>query len=140
MDFELRCDTASLEPAGSGAIWGGVWVEIADVPFPERNWNDLPVAFVAELIEAAGYVRAKPGRRRRVSFFDGPFWLDLTALEDGSISVTANAHGAGSTAVLGADEFVPSLAPACDALLQACRERGWDDHPDVQRLRGLRLV
>ncbi len=139
MELQLRCDTASLEPAGSGVIWGGVWVELAGVPFPERNWNDLPVAFVAELIEAAGDARAKPGRRRRVSFFDGPFWLNLTALEDGSVSVTANAHGSGRTVVLAADEFVRSLTPACDALLRSCRERGWDDHPDVQRLRGLRL-
>ncbi|MER7754511.1 hypothetical protein [Kitasatospora sp. NPDC097643] len=128
--FDVRWDAESLECAGAGAIWGGVWVETEGEAFPERGWHDLPVAFVAELLDAFAEVGAGPGRRRRVRFFDGPFWVDLAGVDGGGVAVTAGSRTAEAAA--------PALTGAADALLLACQGRGWGEHSDVRRLRAIR--
>ncbi|KUN98912.1 hypothetical protein [Streptomyces caeruleatus] len=138
MSFEVRFDAGSLEQARSGAIWGGVWVELSGVAFPESGWNDMPVAFVVEFLDAVQDVRAASGRRRTVRFFDGPYWVDLTNRDGESIELSVNAAVPGGTAVASAEELLRSLNAVGDALLEACRAHGWGDQPDFRRLQALR--
>lgn len=134
MELELFCDVRSLDLARSGSIWGNVWINIAGYPFPESNWNDMPVAFLVELLDAVAFVRHAEGRRRRVRFFDGPFWIDLVGRGDGAVSVSANAHGADKEATVSAHDMAQSLAAIRIELVRACLERGWGEQMDVRRL------
>ncbi|MCB5170353.1 hypothetical protein LG634_36870 [Streptomyces bambusae] len=133
MGFGVFCEARSLELARSGAIWGDVWVDVGGVAVPEAGWNDMPVVFLAELLDAVAEVSRGEGRRRRVRFFDGPFWIDLTGTGDGRVTVSAHGHVA---VTVDARDLGQSLAAACAELLHACRARGWEDHPDVRRLQG----
>src|ERR1044072_8748135 len=137
MRFVLRCDTASLEMARSGAIWGSVWVEVDGDPFPETEWNDMPVAFIGELFDAVEYVRSLAGRSRRVRFFDGPFWVDVVSRPDNEIAISVNSRGASPEVVVAADGLIRSMMIVTRAFMEACRDRGWGDHGDVRRLRML---
>ncbi|MGO4461971.1 hypothetical protein AB4039_32460 [Streptomyces sp. M-16] len=134
MEFEVLCDVESLNLARSGSIWGNVWVDISGFSFPEPNWNDMPVAFIMELLDAVDFVRRAEGRRRRVRFFDGPFWIDLAGRGDGAVSVSANAHGACKEATVSARDMARSLAAVRIALVRACLARGWGEQMDVRRL------
>ncbi|WP_433510208.1 hypothetical protein ACQP2T_40905 [Nonomuraea sp. CA-143628] len=134
MEFELFCDVESLDLARSGAIWGNVWIDISGCSFPESNWNDMPVAFLVELLDAVAYVSAAEGRRRRVRFFDGPFWIDLVGQGVGVISISVNAHGAGRSATASAHGVTQSLSAVRDDLVRVCLERGWGEQADVRRL------
>jgi hypothetical protein len=134
MELELFCDVRSLDLARSGSIWGNVWINISGYPFPESNWNDMPVAFLVELLDAVAFVRHAEGRRRRVRFFDGPFWIDLVGRGDGAVSVSANAHGADKEATVSAHDMAKSLAAIRIELVRACLERGWGEQMDVRRL------
>ncbi|MFD7787116.1 hypothetical protein ACFV4Q_29090 [Streptomyces nojiriensis] len=134
MEFEVHCSTESLDVAKSGAIWGNIWLTISGVPFPEENWNDMPAAFLVELFDAFSYARQAEGRRRRVRFFDGPFWIDLIGRSDGTVSVSANAHDTPKEATVSAHEMAQLLTRVRAELLRACIERGWKDQMDVRRL------
>ncbi|MDX2290901.1 MULTISPECIES: hypothetical protein [Streptomyces] len=137
MEFKLVCDTESLDLARSGSVWGNIWVEISGLAFPEPHWNDMPVAFLAELLDAVAHVRSGDGDRRRVRFFDGPFWLDLVGRENGgTLEVTVNASGTSGARVVAVDaqEAARSLAAVRDELVRACLQRGWGDQMDVRRL------
>ncbi|MFK4148206.1 hypothetical protein [Streptomyces sp. NPDC004065] len=135
MEFELFCDVESLDLARSGSIWGDVWIEISGYPFPEANWNDMPVAFLLELLDAVSFVRHAKGRRRTVRFFDGPFWIDLVGRGDDAVSVSANAHGTGVGATISAQDMTRSLRAVRTRLIRACLARGWGEQMDVRRLR-----
>ncbi|MCP9206559.1 hypothetical protein [Streptomyces cucumeris] len=134
MDFELFCDVESLDLARSGSIWGNVWIDVAGCPFPESNWNDMPVAFLAELLDAFAFVRHAEGGRRRVRFFDGPFWIDLVGQGGGAVSVSLNAHGAGKQATVSARDMARSLGAVRMDLVRVCLEHGWGEQMDVRRL------
>ncbi|MFI8235440.1 hypothetical protein ACIGDI_42330 [Streptomyces sp. NPDC085900] len=134
MEFELFCDVESLDLARSGSIWGNVWIDISGCPFPESNWNDMPVAFIVELIDAVSFVRQAEGRRRRVRFFDGPFWIDLVGRGDGAVNVSANAHGADKKVTVSVHDMARSLTAVRTELVRACLERGWGEQMDVRRL------
>jgi hypothetical protein len=80
VEFEFCCNVDSLEAARSGAIWGGILIEIYGEPFPEVDWNDMPVAFLVEFLAAVRSVQDSTGINRRVRFFDGPFVRRLESL------------------------------------------------------------
>ncbi|MFB8381381.1 hypothetical protein [Streptomyces rubiginosohelvolus] len=134
MEFKLLCDAQSIDLAKSGTIWGNIWVEISGRSFPESNWNDIPVAFLSELLDAVEFVRDTKGKRRRVRFFDGPYWIDLVGLSDATLSISANGHGAGQEVTVSVHDVAQSLATVRTELLHACLKRGWGDHMDVRRL------
>jgi hypothetical protein len=137
MGVELHCDVASLELARSGAIWGDIWIEIDGDPFPEANWNDMPVAFLAELFDAVDYVRSAVGRSRRVRFFDGPFWINLAGRSGSKITISVNSYSVNPEIAIMADELNHSMTLVSSALMEACQNLGWGDQADVRRLRML---
>ncbi|GAA2109640.1 hypothetical protein [Streptomyces synnematoformans] len=134
MDFQLFCDLESLDLARSGSIWGNVWIDISGCPFPESNWNDMPVAFLMEFLDSVSFVRQAEGRRRRVRFFDGPFWVDLVGQGDGVVKISANAHGAERRTTVSAHEIAEALEAVRIDLVRVCLERGWGEQMDVRRL------
>ena len=135
MKFDLHYDASSLEKARSGAIWGSIWVDMHGRPFPEAHWNDLPVAFLAELSSAVAQAGNSDGHARRVRFFDGPFWIDLTGQKGDEIKLSVNSGRDIPDVVISAAELTRILTRVGRALSEACQARGWGDHADVQRLR-----
>ncbi|WP_143041451.1 hypothetical protein [Streptomyces indicus] len=134
MEFELRCDVSSLDLAKSGAIWGNVWVDFSGYPFPEEGWNDMPAAFLVELFDAVSSAGRSKDLRRRVRFFDGPFWIDLTSRNGGLITIAANAHGSNHEVTVSGSDVLRSVTAVCRELVRGCQERGWGEQMDVRRL------
>ncbi|GGS95630.1 hypothetical protein GCM10010270_79500 [Streptomyces violaceus] len=88
MEFSLRYDLESLEIFRAGAFWGGVWIESADVTFPEYGWNDMPVAFTCELLSELTAIREGSLPPRRIRFHDGPFWMTVGSSPSAGLTVT----------------------------------------------------
>jgi hypothetical protein len=135
MGFGLRCEPESLELARSGAIWGNIWVESCGDSFPEARWNDLPVAFLVELIESIAALGSSIGVRRRVRFFDGPFWIDMEHGEQELISISVNRGGV--AVEVGIEGLAHSVRGVAREILGVCRKRGWAELDDVRRLESL---
>ncbi|MFI6156714.1 hypothetical protein ACIBCA_29000 [Kitasatospora sp. NPDC051170] len=133
MSFEVFCDIETLDLARSGSIWGDVWINIDGFDFPESNWNDMPLAFLVELLDAIADVRRREGDRR-VRFFDGPFWVDLSGQGDGTVSISTNAPGGDKQVTVSARDISRSLEAIRVNVVRACLGRGWGEHLDVRRL------
>lgn len=132
----FQIDVMSLDVAESGAIWGGVWWTIGGDDFPEVKWNDLAVAVSTETLVAVRDVNGGADRRR-VRFFDGPFWIEFVRDKGGSFLF---ATSAGSTVDCDAPmfaELVRQVRGACGELLDECRYRGRTEDHDVRRLAAL---
>lgn len=134
MSPEFRVDTTSLESARSGVIWGAVWWELGDQRFPEFKWNDLAVAVAVETLVAIRDVFDGANLRRRVRFFDGPFWVDFTRDRTDEFSIAF-----GEKLTVGSDGFefgktTRQIQAVCHNLLTECKARGWGEQDDVRRL------
>ncbi|MEU8682148.1 hypothetical protein [Streptomyces sp. NPDC048611] len=124
----------SLEMAKSGAVWGDVWVDIDFAPFPEEGWNDMAIAFMAELLEVACSFQQSSDTQRRVRFFDGPFWLELSLDCAGNVGITAGGRSEYLSSSIELDRMVLDLKSSAKELVEACNQRGWADQGDVRRL------
>jgi hypothetical protein len=134
--IEIKSDSDSLEVAKSGVIWGGVWFELNGEAFPEAHWNDLAAAVMVEVLNAVRELGSTVGRRR-IRFFDGPFWIEFerTNSEEISISTSANLSTSGDL-----DDFsqvVRQVEEAARHLVAACRVMGFSNQDDVRRLEAL---
>jgi hypothetical protein len=49
--------------------------------FPEENWNDFPVIFVS-WINSLKKLESKKSREENLRFLDGPFYLNITRVDD----------------------------------------------------------
>jgi hypothetical protein len=129
----FHVDVMSLEAAGSGAIWGGVWWTVGADEFPELKWNDLAVAVAVAVLAAVRDVN-DGADHRRVRFFDGPFWIEFARDKAGSYSVTTSAGSHFECNELDFDGVVRQVADACGELFGECEQRGWIEQEDVRRL------
>ncbi|MFB7931651.1 hypothetical protein ACFC4C_21365 [Streptomyces sp. NPDC056039] len=135
MEFSLRFDLESLEISHSGSIWGGVWIESADVRFPEYGWNDMAVAFTCELLSALKAAREGGTPTRRIRFYDGPFWLIVGSSAATGLTVKMESPGSSRTMqAIPTSEAVEAALQSASGLLDACLARHWGDNPDVRRL------
>lgn len=134
--FAVRIDTPSLEISASGAIWGGVWVEIDGRPFPETRWNDMSVAFIAAFLDVVRSLSVAGSRE--VRFMDGPFGLSVRDEGEGKLSIMATEVG-GNGPSTRADKttLLANLQGVAETLLAACTNRGWSTNPDVRHLASL---
>ncbi|GAA1867449.1 hypothetical protein [Asanoa iriomotensis] len=133
MIAEVRCDTSSLEVANSGNIWGNIWISYGDQHFPELGWNDMPVAFLVELV---GVVRRLAvSESRRVLFFDGPFWIDLTRTRDSLLIARGRSNEVPLQAMnVELEAFITNVITQARHIVEACVTNGWGDQQDVRRL------
>jgi hypothetical protein len=134
MPVALRIDGDSLEVSASEAVWGGVWLEIEGHAFPEPKWNDLVLAFVTELLEGLRGAARRQHDKRRVRFFDGPYWVDLQRDATGVVTIgTTDGHSASCDSTEMA-RLVAEVEDTARRLVELCRQRGWSDLHDVRRL------
>ncbi|MFI0504332.1 hypothetical protein ACH3WN_16055 [Streptomyces albogriseolus] len=131
--FRVFVGGESLERAGSGAIWGNVWLEFDGKSFPHWRWNDMVVPYLTALTE--GVEDASAGGAARVMFFDGPFWVDIRA-KAGALEVSPGGGGADLPSCI---EETTSLAADVLAVgrlvVERCESEGWGDDDDVRALR-----
>lgn len=137
MRFALCCDAESLDISGSGTIWGGVWIEAGAEAFPQSGWNDMAVAFAAELGTALIGVRESGPSSKSVRFYDGPFRVTVEGSMAGQLVLTLEGSGKNMAMTLPAVQVVNSFISTTSGLLRACQVRGWGGNPDVIRLAGV---
>jgi hypothetical protein len=140
MGVDLWFDVDSLTRAKSGAVWGGVWIELDGSPFPQRHWNDMVVPFVWALLEESLALAGSGARRTtEVHFFDGPLSIELALQRADELRISAKSGGSvtGPTAVVGAAQFVRVVTARSAQIVAACRTHGWGDDADVRRLEAL---
>ncbi|MFE2159918.1 hypothetical protein ACFW9M_19145 [Streptomyces lydicus] len=123
--------------AKSGAIWGDIWIDVNFAPFPEEGWNDMAVAFMAELLEATYSLQRSKNENRRVHFFDGPFWVDLNMESAGKVSVTTGGGHQNLSSTIEPDQMVLDLKTSAKKIVGVCNQHGWADQGDVRRLASL---
>ncbi|MER6666192.1 hypothetical protein ABT256_16755 [Amycolatopsis japonica] len=135
MSFHIQQDFANLElNERAKTIWGSVWVELNGKPFPEAGWNDMPAAFIVELLSVANDFRKGATNTRQVRFFDGPYELTIGETQEKSIEIRAKNHDEqGATTVAGSN-FAAIVRSAATSLLEACQARSWSENSDVRRL------
>ncbi|MCX4883527.1 hypothetical protein [Streptomyces sp. NBC_00847] len=137
MDFRLRCDLETLDMARSGAIWGGVWIEAGGEAFPHADWNDMPVAFIAELGIALTGLGRSDSSSRKVRFYDGPFWMMVDGSIAGQLVLTLGEPREKKVMTFPAVQVVESFISTASELLDACHARGWASNRDIVCLEGV---
>lgn len=134
--IEIVSEGDSLEVAKSGAIWGSVWFELIGEAFPEAHWNDLVVAVMVEVLIAVRVLKSAAGRRR-VGFFDGPYWIEFERTDSGDVMISTSAGLAVSGGLGDFARVVRQVEEAASDLVAACLCHGFSDQSDVRRLKAL---
>ncbi|MER5419515.1 hypothetical protein [Streptosporangium roseum] len=82
--FEIIIPVETLEVDSRYPLFvgGQAWVEIEGVTFPGAHWTDTPLSVLGTLHSAISAVRQ--GESADVYFFEGPYFLKIFPVEDGS--------------------------------------------------------
>jgi hypothetical protein len=132
--ISVRCEPESLETAKSGAIWGNVWLDCSATAFPEVGWSDLAVSSLTDLGLAVTSLRLKGGGTE-FRFFDGPFSVNFSVVDDDEILVVLKESerriGYGQ---VNRRQFVATLLECGKAVLAECVARNWSDSSEVREL------
>jgi len=122
-------DPDSLMIGEHGQITGLIHISVDGYSFPDAQWNDFTVVVLVhwmnEVVNKApefdcdGYFR----------FFDGAFYFQLKTKSN---VCTVECHEDGLTdrvifvSTFDFPKFIKSLVKAANAVLRACKTRGWD--------------
>src|SRR4051812_30040718 len=64
--FKVCRSEESMDISANGSVWGGIWVDLDGFFFPEKHWNDLPVALACEFLRVGNRVRKSAFRSHRI--------------------------------------------------------------------------
>ena len=121
----VEVDPTTLHRSDEGAISGVVRLRLGSMPFPEKRWNDLPVALVRMWLEALHTVRAGKATDAECPFMDGPFLFRVHQSSSAwRVEYLAN-DSIAQVELVNPDEFWNSLVGAGRLLVNECDERGW---------------
>lgn len=137
MNLRLQIDISSLDKSRpSGPIWGKIWLEADEFKFPGVEWWDIAVAVTVELLGATRSLEMG-GMAPRVSFFDGPYEIQLLPASGGLWSaslISRNKRDRVSRCTVDPREWRMELQGLATRVLQYCDLQNWSDD-DVERLR-----
>ena len=145
MGVEVRLD--SLVQSQGGAITGRISVRHGSLRFPEAEWNDFVVIVLDWWCESCSAL-LRGAEQREFWFMDGPFcfraqpmsddawsiqFLQLRSAVDRSAVVNDVVPTTPNGLMIRPLPFVHSLVTSADAVLDACRQRGWSS-PETESL------
>ena len=127
-------DPATLQRSAAGTISGALYLLVGSQPFPEKGWNDLPVAVLAMWLKTLRPVRSGQDNQAECSFMEGPFTFRVQRTTTTAWRFEALARGAQvHVESVDPEEFWQSLQSAARATVEECRRRGWESR-DVAAL------
>lgn len=136
----LRVDPDSFTRSKKSTVFGSVWFEIdagsGKTSFPGNNWSDLATGFVRVWIEALVKVGSSASPHEEVSFMDGPYAVEMRAVDQGLIEVSFFDSGANRdvTVFSGVTEFRAVLQNAIEVGREVARvyqQRNWSDDDEA---------
>lgn len=132
-------DAATVRPGRrAGPATGSVWINLGEVEFPMKGWNDFVVVILAAWASAMVRLLCGSTTRERVHFMEGPYFVDLLFPAEGPLQLLAIGPGRAEKAYVDVEAvpFVESLLSGSEAILATCRTIGhWS--PDAEELADL---
>lgn len=134
IDFVV--DPSTLHRSSSGNITGLVRFDVREKAFPDEHWNDLVVALISDWYEILRGLKGVPGESATLSFFDGPFVVDIVVRDFGIFECSGRDlhQGVLFVAAIAAEHLRHNFRRAALVLLQECDRQGWKSD-EIERLR-----
>lgn len=123
-------DTKAISRSGAELVHGGLWLRFNDTTFPEAGWTDFIVVVLSWWVAATRRLVCAETTREEMRFMDGPYLAEVLRTQPGTWEVRcieSRAQGpfCRHEVSIEAGSLVESLLEACDAVLDACRQREW---------------
>jgi len=120
-----------------GTISGLIYFETEKGPFPEEGWSDLVVAFARAWIEALIRI-ASTSDREHVWFMDGPYAVDLSVSDVGTVEarfVHSRLKGDSllQSTTVAMEDLLSNAITVAERVLVACKQKGWNNS-DIEAL------
>jgi hypothetical protein len=134
----VEVDLTPLARSGlSQNVTGEIWFDLDGEPFPAAHWDDFIVTLLGWWTDDIRALAANDVAVVTLQFMDGPFGVMLEATGPDTWRATPTS-GASREALprpraIQVAELVGSVVHAADAVLVACRLRGWKSR-DIRRL------
>lgn len=133
----ITVDPDTLALTDGGGITGRISISIAGNEFPADDWRDFVVVILGWVTAALRRVIENVGISERVHFMEGPYILDVHALEGGRIALLASRRGEVieelAADYASAKEFALEVIAASRQILRACSHRGFANR-DIETL------
>jgi hypothetical protein len=140
MSLDVVLDLSVLERTEKGSIVARVWLVLDGYAFPERAWSDLVVVVLGwwseQLLQSD-----TDGATLTLLFMDGPYSARLrpdAEDDDWSVSLLRDRGPSDgrqdATGVVDLTEFAASVLTAAREVIEACKQKGWSDDPEVVKL------
>ena len=135
--FVIRCDLSTLRKSDTGSITASICVELDGYLFPNKAWSDFGVVILAWWLRSLNRL-ARGDRLAELRFMDGPFLLQLTAVDRNKCSIECMQESL-TTTVLGTGEgrildLLAETERVAAEVLEASVEKRWHT-PDLELLR-----
>lgn len=128
MPLKVHVDPSSFERSDDGLVTGIVFIEVNDVFFPDRVWNDFVAVVLSWWLEALDRVLHSSGQPQICAFMDGPLQFEIQPdVADQWIVklVDRRRPAAVIEALLPRHEVTEAVKGAARVVLDHCKTRGW---------------
>jgi len=142
--FTIDIGEDSFSSTSFQTIAGEIAVRVGSHSFPEAGWSDLPVALLSGWthVVAALLSGTESERPARCHFMDGPFWVELEPVDEGSWRVRLIDNHCPQRCeldeVVAVADVVSSLIDSGKLVLRVCEEKGWRNRDTEELRRSLR--
>jgi hypothetical protein len=132
--FGIVIDPTTLEQS-LGSITGTIYATAEDWSFPEKSWNDFPVALLCQWLEAYRAASTRPRGTATCKFIDGPYCLRLISESQGPWTIECVSHGKAVLHEVHVEgrAILESLEAAARTIVRTCRSRRWESS-DLEKL------
>lgn len=126
-DTRLVLSIESIRDGSVGPDTGEIWFVLDGVAFPQEGWNDFVVVVLCAWTSALVRIVRGASTHERVSFFEGPYSVELTKSEDGSLLIEGRGGDHGGVRARGSaacEEIGRETLKHARGLLNSCTRRG----------------
>ena len=130
----VEFDPTTLQRSELGTISGVLYLQLGSQSFPEKGWNDLPVAVLQMWLNALRPLRSGQCSEAECPFMDGPFMLRVQRTSVSAWQLEGLANGTRvQVESIDSDELWQNLQKAARRVVEECRTRKWESR-DVATL------
>lgn len=125
----IKLEPSSFHRTASGVISGVIYLGLDGFEFPDRGWNDMPIALLERWVDEFRKLSRGLTASVECHFMDGPFLFRLER-QGNQVRVRCFRNAKrleqeGENFVTTLQMFEAGLVVAVREVLDACRKRGW---------------